>query len=143
MIDGAPSLAAIEGRIAALRDDPGPPHEALAELLRHGESIVEYWLAAHDQTPTRRTKEGFRLLALQAQGARLDPTFNACRETCRELVFHYNLVAAAPNDPQVEHRTRLAAMVAMHICLFVGGKLEEAGLGEFCCAARPLRNRAG
>jgi hypothetical protein len=30
-------------------------------------------------------------------------------------------------------------MVARHLALFVGGKLEVAGLGEFCCASRPLR----
>jgi hypothetical protein len=27
--------------------------------------------------------------------------------------------------------------------LFVRGKLEVAGLGEFCCASRPLRNESG
>jgi hypothetical protein len=30
-------------------------------------------------------------------------------------------------------------MVCQHLALFVGGKLQVAGLGEFCCAARPLR----
>jgi hypothetical protein len=29
-------------------------------------------------------------------------------------------------------------MVAKHLALFVGGKLETAGLGEFCCSSRPL-----
>lgn len=36
-------------------------------------------------------------------------------------------------------RVRLAAMVARHLALFIDGKLEVAGLGEFCCSARPLR----
>jgi hypothetical protein len=30
-------------------------------------------------------------------------------------------------------------MVARHLALFVGGKLEVAGLGEFCCASTPVR----
>ena len=30
-------------------------------------------------------------------------------------------------------------MVVRHLALFIGGKLEVAGLGEFCCASRPLR----
>ncbi len=36
---------------------------------------------------------------------------------------------------------RLAAMVARHLVLFIDGKLENAGLGEFCCSSRPLRQR--
>ena len=31
------------------------------------------------------------------------------------------------------------ALVAKHLCLFVAGKLQVAGLGEFCCAAKPMR----
>ena len=40
----------------------------------------------------------------------------------------------------VARRLRLGAMVARHLMLFIGGKLEVAGLGEFCCASRPLRH---
>ena len=109
------------------------------ELVALGETILEAWLAAHDATPTTRTVEGFRLLALQRQGARGDASFNACRETCRELVYHRNLVCLEPAHPQTARRLRLAAMVARHLTLFVGGKLEVAGLGEFCCSSRPLR----
>jgi hypothetical protein len=36
--------------------------------------------------------EGFLLLALHRQGAKGDPSFDACRETCRELVYDYNLI---------------------------------------------------
>jgi hypothetical protein len=32
-------------------------------------------------------------------------------------------------------------MVARHLVLFIDGKLENAGLGEFCCSSRPLRAR--
>jgi hypothetical protein len=34
---------------------------------------------------------------------------------------------------------KMASLVAMHLLLFVSGKLEVEGLGEFCCASRPLR----
>jgi len=109
------------------------------ELLALGESILENWLLAHDATPTARTAEGFRLLALQRQGARGDASFNACRETCRELVYHRNLVCLDPEHPDTARRLRLGAMVARHLALFIGGKLEVAGLGEFCCSSRSLR----
>ena len=109
------------------------------ELLLLGETILERWSLAHDKTPTAETVEGFRLLALHRQGARGEPSFNACRESCRELVYHHNLVRLDPAHPDTPRRLRLGAMVARHLALFVGGKLEVAGLGEFCCASRPLR----
>jgi hypothetical protein len=111
------------------------------DLLALGDAILEIWLTAHDATPTTRTVEGFRLLALQRQGARGDASFNACRETCRELVYHRNLVCLDPAHPDTARRLRLGAMVARHLALFIGGKLEVAGLGEFCCASRPLRSQ--
>jgi hypothetical protein len=109
------------------------------ELLALGETILERWLIAHGKTPTADTVEGFRLLALHRQGARGEPSFNACRETCRELVYHHNLVRLEPADPDTARRLRLGVMVARHLALFVGGKLEVAGLGDFCCSSRPLR----
>jgi hypothetical protein len=129
----------------------GAPDEAIAaaapqladELLALGEAILETWLEAHGESPTPSSVEGFRLLALHRQGARGDPSFNACRETCRELVYHHNLVRLEPAHREVARRLRLGAMVARHLALFVGGKLEVAGLGEFCCASRPLRQREG
>ena len=111
------------------------------ELLAIGETILEIWLSAHGKSPTVRTVEGFRLLALHRQGAQGEPSFNACRETCRELVYHRNLICLDPLHPETARRLRLGAMVARHLALFIGGKLEVAGLGEFCCSSRPLRQR--
>ena len=109
------------------------------ELLALGEGILETWLRARGKTPIAGEVEGFRLLALHRQGARGEPSFNACRETCRELVYHHNLVRLDTSHPDTARRLRLAAMVARHLALFIGGKLEVAGLGEFCCSSRPLR----
>ncbi len=111
------------------------------ELLAIGEAILEGWLATRRIVPTQRRSEGFRLLALHRQGAKGDPSFNACRETCRELVYHHNLVRLDPAHPETARRLRLGAMVARHLALFVQGKAEVAGLGEFCCSSRPLRER--
>jgi hypothetical protein len=108
-------------------------------LLAIGETILEIWLSAHGKTPTAQTVEGFRLLALHRQGAQGDASFNACRETCRELVYYRNLVCLDAVHGETAQRLRLAAMVARHLALFIGGKLEVAGLGEFCCSSRPLR----
>ncbi len=139
-------LEAIRARAEALIE---APDEALAgaaarhaeELLLFGEAILERWLAAQGREPTKGRVEGFRLLALHRQGARRDPSFNACRESCRELVYHSNLVRLDPAHFETARRIRLGAMVARHLALFVEGKLENARLGEFCCSSRSLRDR--
>ncbi len=110
-----------------------------AELLAIGESIMETWLARDGEVPTAGSVEGFRLLALHRQGARGDPSFNACRESCRELVYYHNLVRLDPVHDDSARRLRLGALVARHLALFIGSKLEVAGFGEFCCSSRPLR----
>jgi hypothetical protein len=135
-------LAAIEQRLEALaaRAEPGP--EAAGELLALGEEVLEHWVCAKGLAPTRDVREGFRLLALHRQGCTDEPSFNACRETCRELVYHYNLVNLEPLHADTAQRLRMMALVANHLFLFVAGKLQVRELGDFCCASRPLRQEA-
>jgi hypothetical protein len=113
------------------------------ELLAQAESVLEEWLRARGEAPAAETVEGFRLLALHRQGARGVPSFNACRETCREIAYHYNLLGLDQEEPVRKHREKMLALLVEHLKLFVRGKLEVAGLGEFCCASRPLRNESG
>ncbi len=129
------SFADIEARLDACPRDPD-------ELLSLGEAVLEHWLEARGEVPTRERHEGFRLLALHRQGARGEPSFNACRESCRELVFRCNMMRLGASG-EGEHEARLAVMVARHLGLFVRGKLEESALGEFCCSSRPLRAVGG
>lgn len=135
------TLAEIEARIDAL-EAKADPAEA-GELLTLGEEVLEHWIAARGETPSDETREGFRLLALHRQGAKGEPSFNACRETCRELVYRYNLVRLEPGHPDRARRMALAALVARHLLLFVGGKMQVGQLGEFCCSSRPLRAGSG
>ena len=134
---------ALMARVDATLAAPVAARNALAEAeanLAEGEAVLEAWLTSRGVEPTEETVEGFRLLALHRQGARGDPSFNACRETCRELVYLRNVVALHEDDPEEAARAlRLQAMVLRHLALFIGGKMQEAGLGEFCCSARPLR----
>ena len=110
---------------------------AAARLLAYAERTLEAWVRSRGEVPTPDAREGFRLLALHHQGARGDPSFNACRETCREIAYHYNLVKL--DSGLRRNDVRNMAMLVRHLQLFVDGKLENAGLGEFCCAAKPLR----
>lgn len=123
-------FAAIESRL----DTPADPHS----LLRLAEQVLEAWVIARGQAPTTEQREGFRLLALHHQGAAGLPSFNACRETCREIAYHYNLLTLeAPAD--AEQRKAMMTMLVRHLVYFVGGKLQVEGLGDFCCASRPVR----
>ncbi|MGE0611125.1 MAG: hypothetical protein AB7G34_16620 [Hyphomicrobiales bacterium] len=131
------SFGQIEERIDAIVAAPEPA--SVRELLALGEEVLEHWVAGRGELPTHEQREGFRLLALHRQGAKGEPSFNACRETCRELAWHYNLVTQEPDHPDTRQRVRMAGMVARHLVLFVSGKMQVAGLGEFCCSSRPLR----
>src|SRR5512134_2067630 len=108
------------------------------ELLAQAEAVLEEWVKARGEAPTAETSEGFRLLALHRQGARGVPSFNACRETCREIAYHYNLL----NEKRDKRTELMMSMLVEHLRLFVRGKLEVEGLGEFCCASRPLRQKS-
>jgi hypothetical protein len=109
------------------------------ELLRLGEEVLEHWVAAKNKAPTSAEIEGFRLLALHRQGAKSVPSFNACRETCRELGYHYNLISLEPDHADTEKRLILMRHLVRHLYYFVSGKMQNEQLGEFCCSSRPLR----
>ena len=131
----------IEHQLEKIITEDKPATSPLA-LLHLGESMLCCWVEAKGETPTMDTREGFRLLALHRQGAKDDPSFNACRETCRELVYHYNLLtqAPAPEKKELEKSLKMMALVANHLCLFISGKMQVAELGDFCCSSSPVRN---
>ncbi len=114
-----------------------------SELLAQAEAVLEGWLKARGDVPTTEKIEGFRLLALHRQGARGVPSFNACRETCREIAYHYNLLEQAGDPAVSERREMMMGMLVEHLQLFVRGKMEVEGLGDFCCSSRPLRLESG
>ena len=136
-------LADIERRLGEIESGAaGRGPAAATELLAIGEEVLERWVCAKGLVPTCEEREGFRLLALHRQGCTDDPSFNACRETCRELVYHYNLVTLDPQHPETARRITMMTLVANHLFLFVAGKMQVAALGDFCCASRPLRQDA-
>jgi hypothetical protein len=135
------SLEALE-RAIDVAPDPAQAAEEALRLLGLAEEVLEAWIVARGGVPSSETREGFRLLALHHEGARGVPSFNACRETCREVAWHFNLLTGAPaQDPA---RTLcMMQLLVRHLAYFVGGKMQVEGLGEFCCASRPLRQDSG
>ena len=115
------------------------PEQAAAELLAISEETLEQWITAKGLEPTSDKRENFRLLALHRQGAKGDPSFNACRETAREVAYHYNLLTLQPQHEETTDRVAMMKMICNHLLLFISGKMQVAELGEFCCSSRPIR----
>lgn len=145
MADTGPELvAAVESRLREI-EALAEPAVAASAMLGAAETVLASWVSARGEAPTLATREGFRLLALHRQGAQDEPSFNACRETCREIAYHYNLLCLREGDglPEVDPTKvrRMMGLLVNHLALFVGAKMHAAQVGEFCCAARPLRER--
>ncbi len=119
---------------------PDAPLMSAQEYLQIGEDVLINWNLGRGFEPTTNEKEGFRLLALHRQGAKGEPSFNACRETCRELAYHFNLITQEKDNPENIKRLEMMRLIATHLFLFVAGKMEVENLGEFCCASRPVRS---
>lgn len=135
------SFEELEAGIAAVA--PGAnPCDLAEDLLQIGEEVLEQWVVARDMTPTSETREGFRLLALHRQGAKGEAAFNACRETCRELAYYYNVVTLQADHPDTADRVEMMKLVVSHLYLFVSGRMQVAQLGDFCCSSKPIRQSA-
>ena len=134
------TVTEIGQRLEALSVNEPDPATA-AEYLTLGEEVLEHWVVGRGMEPTLEEREGFRLLALHRQGADKLPSFNACRETCRELAYHYNLLTEQPDHPDAGQRARMMGLVANHLYYFVSGKMETEELGEFCCSSKALREK--
>lgn len=130
------SFDELESAISSLRPDTP---EAAATLLGISEEVLEHWVTARGQLPTQEQREGFRLLALHKQGAHKEPSFNACRETCREVAYYYNMLTLQPQHEETTDRIEMMKMISSHLLLFVSGKMQVAELGEFCCSSKPIR----
>lgn len=124
---------------AAISAQQADAPEAAARLLAISEEVLEHWVTARGQQPTQDKREGFRLLALHRQGAHKEPSFNACRETCREVAYYYNRVTLQPEHEETTDRVEMMKMISSHLLLFVSGKMQVAELGDFCCSSKPIR----
>ena len=131
------TLFELELAIDAVKADDAA--SAAEELLAIGEEALEHGVKAKGHEPTDEKREGFRLLALHRQGTKGDPSFNACRETCRELAYYYNLITLDQDAAESTDRVAMMKVISNHLYLFISGKLEVAQLGDFCCSSKPIR----
>jgi len=132
------SVAQLEAYMDGAKPDINPAQQA-ADYLLVGEEMLENWVTAQERVPTQDKKEGFRILALHRQGCKGEPSFNACRETCRELAYFYNLIILEPDSEKMTSRLAMMDMVAKHLVLFIGNKMMDDQVGEFCCSSKVNR----
>jgi hypothetical protein len=129
------SLQDIEDRLELLKMTlgmfaPEEPAPIAAELVQLSEEILEHWLLAKGETPAEQSDETLRLLALQTQCAATEPSFEACRSACLEVLDQGNLVAAEPEHAATVERLLVAVAAAFHLYSFVTSRMAEAGLRE-------------
>ena len=132
------SVAQLEAYMDEAKPDVSPAQQA-SDYLLVGEEMLENWVTAQERVPTQDKKEGFRILALHRQGCKGEPSFNACRETCRELAYFYNLVTMDVGHEDTPKRLAMMDMVAKHLVLFIGNKMMDDQVGEFCCSSKVNR----
>lgn len=131
-------LAELERFLEADVPQGEPAHIAESYLEMANETML-HWLAARELEPTDEKKEGFSLLAWHRQACKGDPTFNACRETCREVAYHYNLITLDPTHEATSKRLNMMRMVTKHLYLFITNKMMDEKVGEFCCSSKVNR----
>ncbi|MFO1364096.1 MAG: hypothetical protein U1F45_16805 [Burkholderiales bacterium] len=123
-----PVLAQIDAEMKVLESAcPGAGAGALAAVLEPAIALVARTLrAALDAAGRPAPAPEADVLEVWRALVKGDPTWNAVRDSCRELVFYRNCLAAGRADalPPVPHR--MAVRTARHIFLYVRSRLERA-----------------
>jgi hypothetical protein len=113
-------LAALETEVATREAD------ALAVLLEQATSLVartmRAWIDAEGKPAPPPDADLLDVWKALVKG---DPTWNAIRNNCRELVYYRNCLASGRADalPPVPHR--MAVRTARHILLYVRSRAER------------------
>ena len=116
-------LAALEGRAgeqgaAALREQLEP---AIALVAR----MMHAWLEQAGRVPPPPDTDVLEVWKALVKG---DPTWNAIRDNCRELVYYRNCLALGRADALPPQPHRMAVRTARHIYLYVRTRAVREGL---------------
>lgn len=119
--DLAERLDAIDRAIGALEAEvTARPEVDLAEVLapaiaRVGETMRAYLAAQGKAEPP----SGADVLEVWKALVKGDPAWNAIRDSCRELVYYRNCLAAGRRDALPAVPQRMAVRLARHVLLYV------------------------
>jgi hypothetical protein len=106
-------IASLEGAVARAA--------SLAEVLEPAIALVTETMRAYIEAVGEKSPPpaGTDILATWKILVKGDPTWNAVRDNCRELVFYRNCVADAREDALPAEPARMAVRLARHIYLYV------------------------
>ncbi|MCZ7564447.1 MAG: hypothetical protein M5U08_12310 [Burkholderiales bacterium] len=123
-------LAAIDGAIGRLEAAVGAPAEIdVAEVLEPAiahvrETMRAYLAAAGDKAAPAPDADVLEVWKALVKG---DPAWNAIRDSCRELVYYRNCLAAARRDALPAAAQRMAVRLARHVHLYVRTRCVREG----------------
>jgi hypothetical protein len=124
------TLARIAEEVAALEAGlAGGGADALGAVLEPATALVARTLrAALDAAGKPEPAPDADMLDVWRALVKGDPSWNAIRDNCRELVFYRNCLAVGRADALPPAPHRMAVRTARHILLYVRSRLErEAG----------------
>jgi hypothetical protein len=124
------TLARIDAEVAALEAAlAGDGADALDAVLEPAIALVARTLrAALDAAGKPAPAPNAEMLDVWRALVKGDPSWNAVRDNCRELVFYRNCLAAGRADALPPAPHRMAVRTTRHILLYVRSRLErEAG----------------
>lgn len=113
-------LAALEGALAA--GGAGAVDATLEQAIALVTRTMRAWLDAVGKPAPPPDADVLDVWKALVKG---DPTWNAIRDNCRELVYYRNCLASGRADalPPVPHR--MAVRTARHILLYVRSRAER------------------
>jgi len=116
-------ISAMEARVAV--DGATPLAEVLEPAMRLVSDIMRAYIeAAGEKTPPAPDADLLETWKLLVKG---DPTWNAIRDNCRELVFYRNCIAGGREDTLPEAPARMAVRLARHVYLYVRVRCAREG----------------
>jgi hypothetical protein len=123
------TLDRIDAELASLEAAVGARHaEPLAALLEPAIALVaramRAWIEAEGKPAPPPEADVLEVWKALVKG---DPTWNAVRDNCRELVFYRNCLALGRADALPPHPHRMAVRTARHVYLYLRTRAVREG----------------
>lgn len=118
----AREFTAVDGELSALEQCTAGSHAlTLASTVKQAASLVQRLLTAYVVDAGRKAAPGTDadLLATFKVLVKGEPTWNAIRDNCRELVYYGNCINMGREDALPAAAEKMAVRTARHIFLYV------------------------
>lgn len=114
-------LATLEGAVAV--GEAGALDETLEQAIALVTRTMQAWLEAVEKPAPLSDADILDVWKALVKG---DPTWNAIRDNCRELVYYRNCLALGRADALPPSPHRMAVRTARHVFLYVRSRAQRA-----------------